>query len=33
MFNGFASAKATLWTLTVDGWVAAMIPKSKRIQE
>ena len=32
MFKGFATAKTTLWTLTVDGLVAVMMPKSMRIQ-
>ena len=32
MFKEFATAKATLGTLTVDGRVAVMMPKSMRIQ-
>ena len=33
MFKGLAKTKATLWTLTVEGRVGVMIPKSMRIQE
>ena len=32
MFKSFATEKATLWTLTVDGRVAVMMPKSMWIQ-